>query len=260
MLMLAAPFRWIDLLDIFLVSVLLYQIYQIVKGTVAIRIFLAVLTVYLLYWLVTAMDMHLLSGLLGQFTGLGMLALIILFQPEIRRFFILVGSNAGRRRIQFLRKIFPSGSLRINPRTVLNTEALQTALERMSAARTGALLVILRESELKYYSRSGVAIEAKLSADLLEQLFYKNSPLHDGAVLIRGNTILSAKCMLPLTENQELPGRYGMRHRAAIGITEVSDAISVVVSEETGEIAMAVEGRIHHNLAPKDVIRLLKEL
>ncbi len=251
-------FRWVDALDIFLVSIVLYQLYQIVKGTVALRIFFAMLVIYAIYWLVEVLDMHVLSSLLGQFTGLGMLAFILVFQQEVRRFLILLGSNAGGRRLSFLRRFFPDPA-RQSGLATLDFSSLETALTRLSANRTGALLVFLRNSELRYYARSGVPIEATLTAPLLEQLFIKNTPLHDGAVLIKGNKILRARCMLPLTENHEIAGNRGMRHKAAIGITEVSDAIAVSVSEETGDIALAVEGHLYTQLSPKEVIRRLEK-
>jgi diadenylate cyclase len=249
-------FRWVDALDIFLVSIVLYQLYQIVKGTVALRIFFAMLVIYVLYWLVEALDMHVLSSLLGQFTGLGMLAFILVFQQEVRRFLILLGSNAGGRRLSFLRRFFPDPS-RSQGWANLDQAALETALTRLSASKTGALMVFLRNSELRYYARSGVLIDATLTAPLLEQLFFKNTPLHDGAALIKGNKILRARCMLPLTENHEMAGNKGMRHKAAIGISEVSDAIAVTVSEETGDIALAVEGKLFTKLTPKEVVRKL---
>ncbi len=232
--------RWFDLLDIMLVALLLYQLYKLVKGTVAIRIFLGILAIYLLWKLVSAMQMEMLSEILGQFIGVGVLALIIVFQQEIRRFLLLVGSQspfAGKGVVRKLLKWTNQQEEKVN----LNINAIVKACHNMSRSKTGALIIIATDSELKYHASTGVALDSNLSAIFLESIFFKNSPLHDGGVIIHNNRIKAAKCILPLSDNPDIPAQFGLRHRAAVGLTENSPAIALVVSEETGKISF-IEG------------------
>lgn len=244
--------RWLDVIDILLVAILLYQLYKLVKGTVAIRIFIGILAIYLFWKLVSAMQMELLSEILGQFIGVGVLALIIVFQQEIRRFLLLVGSQSSFAGPGFLRKLL-RWSKNKEQLEQLNIPAIIKACHSMSLSKTGALLVISSDTELKYHSSTGELIEAQLSSNLLESLFFKNSPLHDGGVIIYENRIKAAGCILPLSENPDIPSRFGLRHRAAIGITENSTAFAIVVSEETGKIAVAERGQLSDDLSTEEL-------
>jgi uncharacterized protein (TIGR00159 family) len=250
--------RWLDVIDIVLVAILIYQLYKLIKGTVAIRIFLGILAIYLFWKLVSAMQMELLSEILGQFIGVGVLALIIVFQQEIRRFLLLVGSQSPLGGPGFIRKILNWSKNDVEDEE-LNINALVRACFNMSRNKTGALIVITKDSELKYHASTGDEIDAKLSANLLESIFFKNSPLHDGGAIIFQNRIAAARCILPVTDNPDLPSKYGLRHRAALGITENSTAVSIIISEETGEISFSRRGQLHANLSTDDLRSRLSE-
>lgn len=248
-------FRWLDAIDILLVAIIMYQLYNLVKGTVAIRIFLGILSIYLFWKVAEAFQMDLLSEILGQFIGVGVIALIIVFQQEIRRFLLLIGNN----------NIFSSKNKRLLKMLQLSTEKEEKinippiidACKNLSQTKTGALIILDLNNELKAYSNSGEHINAKLSKSLLENIFFKNSPLHDGGVIIENNTIVAARCILPISENQSFPAHFGLRHRSAAGITEISQAIAIIVSEETGKISISQKGTIKHNLTLEELSKLL---
>jgi uncharacterized protein (TIGR00159 family) len=245
-----------DVLDIVLVAILIYQLYRLVKGTVAIKIFLGVLAIYLLWKLVQALNMHVLSEILGQFIGVGVIALIIVFQQEIRRFLLVIGTTGFQRRGKFL-----SNLLRSADETEVQTDidAIVDAAKYMAAEKTGALIVVTRNSELRMIAQTGDELDARLSKRLLLSIFNKYSPLHDGAVLISKNRIAAARAVLPATEKSDLPAHLGMRHRAAIGVTEQSDAVCVIVSEETGKVSYAIGGEIRYNLEDMDLQKQLEK-
>jgi len=245
-----------DVLDIVLVAILIYQLYRLVKGTVAIKIFLGVLAIYLLWKLVQALNMHVLSEILGQFIGVGVIALIIVFQQEIRRFLLVIGTTGFQRRGKFL-----SNLLRSTDETEVQTDidAIVDAAKYMAAEKTGALIVVTRNSELRMIAQTGDELDARLSKRLLLSIFNKYSPLHDGAVLVSKNRIAAARAVLPATEKSNLPAHLGMRHRAAIGVTEQSDAVCVIVSEETGKISYAISGEIRYNLEDMDLQKQLEK-
>ncbi len=251
--------RWLDAIDILLVAILLYQLYKLVKGTVAIRIFIGILSIYLIWKLVSALQMDLLSEILGQFIGVGVLALIIVFQQEIRRFLILVGTQGSFAGPTFLKKLI-NWSGKEGDVQELNVNAIIKACFSMSKSRTGALIIVSMDSELRYQASSGETIDAALNAHLLESIFFKNSPLHDGAVIIFENKIHAARCILPLTENEEIPAQFGLRHRAAVGISENSTALAIIVSEETGSISTAQGGELKSNVSTEQLGLILKEL
>ncbi len=251
--------RLVDLIDIVIVTLLLYKLYNLLRGGVAINIFIGLLTVYALYWIcVKVLNMGLLGTILGQFISLGFIALIIVFQQEVRRFLIVLGTNNILSRNTFTRQILP-WNWQMTKSTPLNIAAIIKACRQMSKTKTGAILVLAKSSELKYYTNTGELMNAEITHTLIESIFFKNSPLHDGSIIIVNNQIKAARCVLPVTENIELPGHLGMRHRAAIGITEQSDALAIVVSEETGEISIAKEGQIRLNVNFDELERTLKE-
>jgi len=233
--------RWIDIVDIILVAVLLYELYKLLKGTVAINIFFGIVAVVLIWQVVNALQMELLSKILGAFISVGFIALIVIFQPEIRRFLLALGTTtfmrSKGRRFLFWR-------FNIDNQPGIDANAIVMASSRMAEMKQGALLILTRKNELKQYINTGEVIEARLSAPLLENIFYGQGPLHDGAVIITGNNIMAAACILPVSGNTDIPKRLGLRHRAAVGITEVSDAVAIAVSEETGKISYSVGGKL----------------
>jgi len=248
--------RILDFLDIILVAVLLYQLYRLIRGTVAINIFIGIFIVYLFWLVVKALNMELISTIFGQVIGVGVIALIIVFQQEIRRFLLILGSKyISNERFSF-DNIFSTVTLASKPKFDINT--LMKACKRMSASKTGAIIVLKRRSVLGAIIESGDILNADCSSRMLESIFFKNNPLHDGAVIIEGKKIVAARCVLPTSENIYLPARYGMRHRAAIGMTERNDSLVVVVSEETGEISLANSGEIKTNLKVEDLKKMIE--
>ncbi len=246
---------WVDVIDILLVSILLYQVYKLMKGSVALSIFLGFLSLYLFYLVVKAAQMELLSGILGQFMGVGVLAAIILFQQEIRKFLLLVGKTTSFNRENFLRNFWKKNG----KDNQLNLTPIMDAAKSMSGSNTGALVVFSRNSPLKFYAESGDLVDAVVSKRIILSIFNKYSPLHDGAVIIHGNRIKAARCILPVTERDDLPAEFGLRHRAAIGMTESTDTLVLVVSEETGQMSVVRNGTIFHNLSVKEIRAKINE-
>jgi uncharacterized protein (TIGR00159 family) len=245
----------LDIIDIFLVAIILFQIFRIIRGTAAFTIFIAIFFIYLFWLLVKALNMELISALLGQVIGVGVLALIIVFQQEVRRFLLIIGNRYITGHSFSLGRFF--SSVKDETGSPKEAEEIVRACESMSARKAGALIVIGRRSSLDLFSEGGEIVKARISAELLETIFFKNTPLHDGAVLIEGGTILAARCPLPITEQVALPTHYGMRHRAAIGMSEHSDALVVVVSEESGNISVVDAGVIRENITPNELRNIL---
>lgn len=246
----------IDILDIVLVAYLFYRLYMLLKGTVAINIFAGILTVWAIWWIVKALNMQLLSTILGQFISLGVLALIIVFQQELRRFFLLIGSEYLKNINLSLEHIF---SRILKEEEEVKIYSIAVACINMAKKRTGALIVISNNSTLEAYSSEGTLLNAETSAPLLETIFFKNTPLHDGAVLIVKDKIYAAACILPVSKSHKLPQRYGLRHRSALGISEASNAFVITVSEETGEISYFRNGAFYPNIKGSDLRRILEK-
>ncbi len=238
---------WVDIIDIALVSVLLFQLYKLVKGTVALKIFIGFLVLYLIFLIVQATQMKLLSVILDQFMGVGVLAALILFQQEIRSFLLLLGKSAEFQGFDFFKwsKSNKEYNLSITP--------IIEAIKVLSDEYTGALIVISKTSDLNNYAETGDLLDAELSKRLLIAIFNKESPLHDGAVLIVEGRIKAARCILPVSQNPSLPANMGLRHRAALGISEVTDVLVLVVSEQTGQISVVQNGKISTNLMLSEV-------
>jgi len=233
--------RWIDIIDILLVAVLLYELYKLLKGTVAINIFFGIVALVLIWQVVYALQMELLSKILGAFISVGFIALIVIFQPEIRSFLLALGTTT------FLRKKgrrFLFWRFSIDRQSMIDANAIVMACNHMGELKQGGLIILTRKNELKQYVNTGEVIDAQLSAPLIENIFHGQGPLHDGAVIVTQNKIVAAACILPVSGNTEIPKRLGLRHRAAVGITEVSDAIAIIVSEESGKISYALEGKL----------------
>lgn len=248
---------WVDILDILFVAVLMYQVYKLMRGSVAIKIFLGFLVLYLTYLMVKAAQMELLTNILGQFMGVGVLAAIILFQQEIRKFLLLLGRTS----------IFNEGNFFENFKSIWSSRSgyqkadvtpLIEAAKTLGGTNTGALIVISRNSELKFFAESGDRMDAVISKRLLMAIFNKYSPLHDGAVIIYNNKIIAARCILPVTE-REVPAQFGLRHRAGIGMSETTDSLVVAVSEETGQISTMRNGEIFHNLSTQELRKAINE-
>jgi uncharacterized protein (TIGR00159 family) len=248
---------WLDVIDYLLVALLLYQFYKLIRGTPALTIFLGLGAFYLLYLVTEQIGLKVLSRLFGQFVDVGAIALIIVFQQEIRRFLLFIGKAGvtGHRRL--LLKLFKAKSVFTTQETEISE--IISALQKLSAQKNGALIVITDQPEFKPYEDTGVALHAQLTAELLENIFFKNSPLHDGAVIISGKLVLAARVILPVTEQPNLDGNLGLRHRAAIGISEQADVLVFVVSEQSGELSMAYRGKIFTGITPDFAKKKCKE-
>ncbi|MCX6259095.1 MAG: diadenylate cyclase CdaA [Bacteroidia bacterium] len=245
--------RFLDVLDVLLVAFLFYQMYMLIRQTVAIKIFFGIVSVYLLWLLVKALKMELLGSILGQLTGVGVIAVIIVFQQEIRRGLLFIGSRQlTGRRLSVFRFFFGDTQSAEDVRI----DSIIIACRNMSNSKTGALLVIQKSVKLDTWLTIKDVLDAETSSRLIISIFFKNSPLHDGAVIISGSRIYAARCVLPLSE-KSLPPNLGMRHRAAVGITEVTDAVVVVISEETGSISFVKNGDINYNIDHRQLSILL---
>lgn len=248
--------KLVDLIDILLVALIMYQIYRLTRGTNALRIVVGILIVYLIWILVRVFKMELLSMILGQVIGVGVIALIVVFQPEIRRFLFLLGTQYTQGRKTFLGRFFKNKNHTIGFEWI---DPIVDASADMAASHTGALIVIARNVNLINFIEQGEKVDAEISSALLRNIFFKNSPLHDGAVIIAHEKIAAAKCILPSTD-KELPIEFGTRHRAAIGITEVTDAIVVIVSEERGIISVARKGSVRQNMSSTQLRTYLRRI
>ena len=232
-------FSVVDIIDVFLVALLLYYIYKLVKGTVAINIFIGIIIIYLVWRLTNFLNMELLSGIFGGFMKVGIIALIVVFQPEIRKFLLMVGSTNFSKR----GKLFKQFSfLKTETSDETNVDAIVSACIRMGNSKTGALIVFERNNNLDFLTTSGDEMNIKVTQPIIESIFFKNSPLHDGAIIVSNNIIKATRVILPLNNEKVIPKRFGLRHRAAIGITEKTDALALVVSEETGTISYFKDG------------------
>jgi diadenylate cyclase len=251
------PFHisFLDVIDILLVAAIIFQLYRLIRGTAAFSIFIAIFFIYLSWLLVKALNMELISGLLGQVIGVGVIALIIVFQQEVRRFLLVIGSRYMMNSRFSIGRLFDIA--KENQESPGEVEEIVKACEMMAAEKSGALIVIGRKSSLDLFSEGGEILRAKISAELLVTIFIRNTPLHDGAVLIERGRILAARCPLPITDQVSLPPRFGMRHRAAVGMSEHSDALIVVISEESGFISVAESGEIRENLTPNELRSIL---
>jgi uncharacterized protein (TIGR00159 family) len=247
--------KLIDVIDIFLVAVILFQLYKLIRGTAALSIFIGIFIIYMFWLIVKALNMELIGALMGQVIGVGVIALIIVFQQEVRRFLLVIGNRYMNRRRFSFGKLF--SNVEEETGSPKEAEEIVRAAESMASKKIGALIVLGRKTSLDIYSEGGEKIDAIISAELLETIFFKNSPLHDGAVLIEDGKIFAARCPLPITDRVSLPPKYGMRHRAAIGISEHTDSLVVVVSEESGTITVADGGEVKENITPNDLRQIL---
>ena len=230
---------WVDFVDISLVSILLYQIYKLIRGSIAVNIFLGLLALYLVYLVVHAAQMELLATILGQFMGVGVIAMIVLFQPEIRKFLLILGRSTEFRE-NFLKTL---ANFRQGHQSEFNISEVTEAAKTLKSTKTGALMVFSRDTELKFYAQTGDTLNAEVNKRLLLAIFNKQSPLHDGAVIIYKGRVKAARCVLPVSENDNLPPNFGLRHRAAIGMSENTDTLVMAISEETGSMILTRNGK-----------------
>ena len=249
--------RFIDVIDVILVATLVYTLYRMARGTNVMPIFWALVVLLVVWRVADALDMRLLGAILSAVTSVGLIALVVIFQPEIRRFLLFIGTktqldDTWLQRIQFWKH-------GLRPGHDVNYEAYVGACMHMSQSKTGALIIFRRQNEVEELIKTGERIDALVSSALLETLFFKNSPLHDGAVIVHGNRVLAARCILPVTSRLDVDPNLGLRHRSAIGVTEQLDVLAVIVSEETGAISYALEGEIHHGISPVELRQVLEQ-
>lgn len=242
--------RWSDYLDIIVVAYLIYRLLLLLRSAGTMKIVRAVFAVFVVLWLTDILDIYTLHFLLEQVVSVGIIALVILFQPELRRILDHVGN------VKF-KKIFGVEHSSHQENEVIITQTV-LACEQLSRDRMGALIVFTRDNDLEEYAKTGTAIDAQLSEQLLRNIFFVKAALHDGAVIIRNGRVHAAGCVLPLSESKRLSADLGTRHRAGVGISEVSDAVVIIVSEETGTISVAVGGMLKRHLAPQMLERLLR--
>lgn len=249
--------NFIDVLDIFLVALLLFYVYRLVKGTAAINIFVGIVIVYLIWKLTDALNMEVLSNILGGFISVGVFALIVVFQQEIRKLLLFLGSSnlASRRNLKRYWNFFKNQ--KVNSET--DVDLLIQSCELLSSQKTGALIVMERNTSLEFVKDTGDHVHLELSVPIFESIFFKSGPLHDGAAIVERNVITATRVVLPVSESQSIPVRFGLRHRAAVGITEKSDAVALVVSEETGKISYVRNGEFVHYKNLEDLKHQLSE-
>ncbi len=247
-----------DAVDIILVAIMLYQLYKMVKGTAAVNVFIGLALIYIVWIIVRAFELKLLGSILGKFINVGVIAVMVVFQQEIRKFLLYIGSNEFIKNKNWKTIFSFSNSSVATSRFVLDADSVINACFNMSETKTGALIIVSRKSDLKFYVNTGEVVDSALTDKMLENIFYKNSPMHDGAVIIKDNRIIAARCVLPVTEKENFPSHFGMRHRAAVGLTETTDALAITVSEQTGNVSLTVNGEINSNLN-RDKLRYLIE-
>ena len=249
-------FSVVDVIDVILVAILLYYFYKLVKGTVAINIFIGIVIIYLIFKVTQALQLTLFSGILGAFINLGMFALVVVFQQEIRKFLLMIGSSNFASRKKFIKQL---KFLKTDGLSETNVDAIVDACTKMGSSKTGALIVIERNNNLDIIANSGDEMNIAVTQPILESIFFKNSPLHDGAVIIADNNIKATRVILPVSNEKTIPQRFGLRHRAAIGVTERTDAIAIVVSEETGQISYIKDGQFSMFENTEELKALIKE-
>lgn len=249
-------FSVIDVIDVILVALLLYYVYKLLKGTVAIKIFIGIIFIYFAWLLTDFLKMELLSRIFGGFMKVGIIALIVVFQPEIRKFLLMIGStNIGKRGSVFKRFNF----LKTENIDETDVDAIITACNKMGSTKTGALIIIERNNNLDFLTNTGDQMSIEVTQPIIESIFFKNSPLHDGAIIIEKNVVKATRVILPVSNEKNLPQRFGLRHRAAVGVTEKTDALAIVVSEETGQISYFKDGEFIMFKDTQELIQLIKD-
>ncbi|MDR3128657.1 MAG: diadenylate cyclase CdaA [Tannerellaceae bacterium] len=242
-----------DFIDVLLVAAFLHQIYKLMRTSGSMSLFGGIIF-FVIAWLVMSrmLEMRLMGAILDKIISVGLIVLVVVFQEEIRRFLSTLGSNGWW---HFLRRFLPKTDKRQMEASLV--EALVEACTNLSQKETGALIVIKRHMDLSTYIRTGEVFNADVNARLIENIFFKNTPLHDGAMIITNNRIRAASCILPVAQSDNLPKDLGLRHRAGLGIALETDALVIIVSEERGEISIAHNGQLKINLSPNELRQLL---
>lgn len=255
--MLFINIRILDVLDVLLVALLLYKLYMLIRGTAAFNIVMGIFVVYITWVIVRGLNMELMSGILGQVAGVGVVAAVVVFQPEIRKLFMLLGTKYNLNNRWAFDKLFSREKEEITNKQV---KTLVTSIENMSRSKTGALIVLTNNLSLKEYIDTGERINAAISSALIETIFFKNTPLHDGAMIIDGGMIIAARCVLPITDRKLENENLGLRHRSAIGLSLATDALIIVVSEETGKISYALNGVLTEDIDPIKLTKIIETM
>jgi uncharacterized protein (TIGR00159 family) len=244
------PFTIIDAIDITLMAFILYKIQKAISRSLALQGVAIVFLVYLAWQLVDILELTVMKAVLEKVLQVAAFALVVVFAPEIKRMLLELGQNPI---VQSIRH-----RLSENLTNRLDIEEVIYAVEQLANTRTGALIVLVGENDLPQIYKTGDMLNAMVSSRLLVSIFSKRSPLHDGAVVIRENIIVAARCVLPVSDDPDLPPELGLRHRSALGVTEVTDSAAIIVSEETGKVSVALNGRIKRNLASEELRRFLQ--
>ena len=247
----------VDILDLILVAGLLYYAYKLLKGTVAINIFTGIILIYILWRGTLLLDMEFLSSIIGGFMSVGIIALIVVFQPEIRKFLLMVGSANISKKGSVFDKINFFKNQKI--KNITDVNSIVNACFNMSKSKTGALIIIEINNNLNFLKDSGDEMSIRVAQPILESIFFKNSPLHDGAIIISNNIIRATRVVLPINNETKIPAKYGLRHRAAVSISEKTDAIALVVSEENGKISYIKNGEFKKYNSQQHLINLIKK-
>jgi uncharacterized protein (TIGR00159 family) len=250
------PIRFVDILDILMVSALIYWLYRLVRGTNIMRIFWAIIVIYIAWRVFALLNMRLCSQIFGGIISIGLISLVIVFQPEIRKFLLFVGTKTSLAGDSFIKR-FRFWRNDASKKSGPNFDPYVQACMHMSPSKTGALIIFKRSNDLEEIIDTGVRINADTSSALLEALFFKNSPLHDGAMVVSRNRIKAAACILPVSHDLDIPKEFGLRHRAALGISQEVDALAIAVSEETGRISIAINGELKPRLSAEDLESIL---
>lgn len=237
---------WVDAFEVLFLTFLFYQLYKLMRGTVALKIFIGSVSIYMAYMIFKALEMQLLTAIFSRIVGVGVIALIVLFQPEIRRFLLMVGRNTFLDGSTSVRFFSPKANQ-------YDLAPIVDAIKNLATTNTGALIVFTRTSDLRYYIETGETLDAAISRKLLLAIFNKYSPLHDGSVIISDGKIKAARCILPVSESDEIPTHLGLRHRSALGITEHSDALVVITSEETGNVSICDHGNLIYDIPQNEI-------
>ena len=248
-----------DIIDILLTAILLYSTFRVLKRSGASTVFVGVMTFVIVWFVVSqVLKMELLGGIFDAVVNVGAFALIVLFQTEIKRFFSRIGSRKNWGVLNYFKKFFKPAETE-QTKTDYDLVQIVLACRNLSKTATGGLIVLTRENDLVFFTQTGESVDSRISSRLIENIFFKNSPLHDGALIISNRRLTAAACILPVSSNQNIPKRLGLRHRSALGITEQSDAIAIVISEETGHISWAVNGKLTINIKPEELEHFLSE-
>jgi uncharacterized protein (TIGR00159 family) len=244
-----------DFFDVFIVGVMLYQLYRLLRGSIALNIFVGMMLLFLSYQAFKALGMDLLSSILYQFINIGFVSLIIIFQPEVRRFLLLLGNSTLRQRDSVWNRLLGREADKVaGP----EFDEVRRAFLKMAGSKTGALMVVTKDADPDTIITGGTLLNADISYGLLVSIFHKESPLHDGAVVVQNGRISRASAILPVSENTDLPKSVGLRHRAAVGVTEKIDVTCFIVSEETGRISFAREGELERGISEARFTELLR--